>query len=178
MARNVHVTSASTSTVELLFTPVALNVRRSSSGGNEIYSASLDDPAGFFADQTPTGVLSMTSGSLRQAGVKRYFSHLSRSPAGGRWSANFSIPSVLDESTYHLMLFVPELSDSSRMAIIESQSLAGTSVSNASVPKDEFGRTPDAAGPSTTMVRKTRDVPERTVVRVGAGGRLVRMVQK
>ena len=178
VARNVHVTSASTSSIDLIFTPVALNVQRSSSGGNEIYSASLDDTAGFFADQTPTGVLSMTSGSLRQAGVKRYFSHLSRSPAGGRWSANFSIPSALDESTYHLMLFVPELSDSSRMAIIESQSALGTSVSNTSVPADEYGRPPDAAGLSTLIVKNARDVPERTVVRVGAGGRLVRMVQK
>ena len=178
VARNVHVTSASTSSIDLIFTPVALNVQRSSSGGNEIYAASLEDPAGFFADETPTGVLSMTSGPLRQAGVKRYFSRLNRSPAGGAWSANFSIPRVLDESTYHLMLFVPELSDSSRMAIIESQSSVETALPNAAVPADEYGRPTDTAGLSTTTVKDARDVPERTVVRVGASGRLVRMVQK
>lgn len=46
--QNVRVASASTSSIDLLFTPVALSVQLSSSGGNEIYSVSLDDTAAFF----------------------------------------------------------------------------------------------------------------------------------
>lgn len=176
--QNVRVTSASTSNIDLLFMPVAMSVQHSSSGGNEMYSASLDDLAGFFADQTATGVLSIRSGRLGQVGVKRYFSHLSRSPAGSGWNASFSVPGGLDESSYQLMLFVPELSDSGRMAIIESPSSVGTSFPNAPVPVDEFGRSSEAAGLRTTMIKDASDEAGKSVVRVGAGGRLVRVVQK
>lgn len=77
------------------------------------------------------------------------------------------------------MLFVPELSDSGRMAIIEPPSVVGTTgQSNASVSVDEHGRSPDTAKPRTTRVKDASDESGKSVVRVGSGGRLVRVEQK
>jgi hypothetical protein len=178
--QNVRVAPASTLSVDLLFMPVTLNIQHFSSGGNEIYSASLDDTAAFFTDETTTGVLSISLGQPGHAGVKRYFSRLSRSAAGTTWNASFSVPSVLEESTYELILYVPELSDSGRMAIIEPpSSLAGTSGQyNAAVSVDEHGRFLDVPRLRTTKVKDASDQSGKWVVRAGAGGRLVRVEQK
>jgi len=90
-AENVPVASNSTTNVDLVFTPVTLSVQYSSSAGNDIYSARLDDTTAFFTDRTATGVLSMTSRQPAHVSVKRYFSRLSRSPAGTAWNANFTV---------------------------------------------------------------------------------------
>src|ERR1019366_5425537 len=105
---------------------------------------------------------SITSGQPGHVGVKRYFSHLSRSPAGTLWNASFSVPSVLEESTYELILYVPELSDSGRMAIIEPpSSLVGTSGQyNAPVSVDEHGRSLNALRLRTTKVKDASDQSE------------------
>lgn len=117
--QNVHVALDSTSSVDLAFTPVILSVQHSSSGGNETYSASLNDTTAFFTDRTATGVLSITSGQPGQLSVKRYFSRLSDPSAGTTWNATFLVPSATEQSTYDLMLYFPELSDSGRMAVVE-----------------------------------------------------------
>src|ERR1039458_5586837 len=176
--QNVRVAAASTSSVDLLFLPVTLGVQHFSSGGNDTYSASLDDTAAFFADDTATGVLSITSAQLGHVGVKRYFSRLTRSPAETTWNATFSVPNVLEETTYDLMVYVPELSDSGRMAIIETSSVGTSGQYNTPVSVDEAGGSLVAPRPRTTTVTDASDQPGKWVVRVGAGGRLVRVKQK
>lgn len=178
--QNVLVRSDSSSIVDLSLTPVTLSVQHASSGGNDRYSASLDDPTGFFTDLTATGVLSITSRRLGNISVKRDFSRLSRPPAGTTRSASFTVPSPLEESTYDLMLYFPDLSDSGRMAIIgPSSSEAASSRGDTPLPVDER-RTPlPVPGLGTRRsTDATSDQPGRWVVRVGADGRLVRVEQK